>query len=260
MTTEPVYEVAALGVAALRNSGWIRRLNRSDWAKRRRGSRRCSGGRWTLRPAGGRFRETSPRTTTRTRLPLTAPVLEVLQRRRFGADDRYVFSNHRHACVSARVKKAASTLSNGLSFEFQAHDLRRTATSFMGEAGVDRFHIAHVPNHRSVTHSTVAAIYDRYRYDKEKRAALQTRAGIVAGIVGLQRKDQKRDAQRTCQINVDNRVVAAREDESERRLQQNRNSTLLKECEDIVHRFRLLGAICSVALWHHDHGRTSEPG
>ena len=43
----------------------------------------------------------------------------------------------------------------------------------MGEAGVDRFHIAHVLNHRSVTHSTVTAIYDRYRYDKEKRAALE---------------------------------------------------------------------------------------
>ena len=37
----------------------------------------------------------------------------------------------------------------------------------MGEAGVDRFHIAHVLNHRSVMHSTVTAIYDRYRYDKE---------------------------------------------------------------------------------------------
>jgi integrase len=96
------------------------------------------------------------------RVPLTAPVLEVLQRRRFGADDRYVFSNHRHTCVSARAKKAASTLSNGLSFEFRAHDLRRTAASFMGEAGVDRFHIAHVLNHRSVTHSTVTAIYDRF--------------------------------------------------------------------------------------------------
>ena len=117
------------------------------------------------------------------RVPLTAPVLEVLQRRRFGADDRYVFSNHRHTCVSARAKKAASTLSKGLSFEFRAHDLRRTAASFMGEAGVDRFHIAHVLNHRSVTHSTVTAIYDRYRYDKEKRAALETWAKLLECIV-----------------------------------------------------------------------------
>jgi integrase len=107
----------------------------------------------------------------------------VLQRRRFGADERFVFSNHRHTCVSSRAKKAASTLSKGLSFEFRAHDLRRTAASFMGEAGVDRFHIAHVLNHRSVTHSTVTAIYDRYRYDKEKRAALEAWSKSLEDIV-----------------------------------------------------------------------------
>jgi integrase len=117
------------------------------------------------------------------RVSLTEPVLEVLQRRRFGADDRYVFSNHRHTCVSARAKKAASTLSKGLSFEFRAHDLRRTAASFMGEAGVDRFHIAQVLNHRSVTHSTVTAIYDRYRYDREKRHALETWAQLLSASV-----------------------------------------------------------------------------
>lgn len=55
----------------------------------------------------------------------------------------------------------------------------------MGEAGVDRFHIAHVLNHRSVTHSTVTAIYDRYRYDKEKRAALEKWADVLSGIVDL---------------------------------------------------------------------------
>ena len=54
----------------------------------------------------------------------------------------------------------------------------------MGEAGVDRFHIAHVLNHRSVTHSTVTAIYDRYRYDKEKRAARETWAANQALIQG----------------------------------------------------------------------------
>jgi hypothetical protein len=81
-----------------------------------------------------------------------------------------------------RAKKAASTLSKGLSFALRAHDLRRTAASYMAEAGVDRFHIAHVL-HRSVTHSTVTAIYDRYRYDKEKRTALETWARLLESIV-----------------------------------------------------------------------------
>jgi integrase len=94
--------------------------------------------------------------------------------------------------VSARAKKAASTLSKGLSFEFRAHDLRRTAASFMGEAGVDRFHIAHVLNHRSVTHSTVTAIYDRYRYDREKLAALETWSRSLHQI--LQTSNESSDA------------------------------------------------------------------
>lgn len=123
------------------------------------------------------------------RVPLTPRVLEILERRADAKnrDERYVFSNHRETCVADRAKKAAAVLCNGgLSFHFRAHDLRRTAASYMGEAGVDRFHIAHVLNHRSVTHSTVTAIYDRYRYDKEKRAALDKWADVLAHIVDLQ--------------------------------------------------------------------------
>jgi integrase len=122
------------------------------------------------------------------RVPLTSMVLEILKRRANAknADDRYVFSNHRHTCVADRAKKAAAILCNGgVSFHFRAHDLRRTAASYMGEAGVDRFHIAHVLNHRSVTHSTVTAVYDRYRYDKEKRAALEKWAAVLTEIVEI---------------------------------------------------------------------------
>lgn len=38
----------------------------------------------------------------------------------------------------------------------------------MGEAGIDRFRIAHVLTLRRVTHSPVTVGYDRYRYNKEK--------------------------------------------------------------------------------------------
>jgi integrase len=120
------------------------------------------------------------------RVPLTSMVLEILGRRARAenADDRYVFSNDRHTCVADRAKQAAAILcKGGVSFHFRAHDLRRTAASYMGEAGVDRFHIAHVLNHRSVTHSTVTAIYDRYRYDREKRVALEKWAEVLSGIV-----------------------------------------------------------------------------
>jgi integrase len=122
------------------------------------------------------------------RVPLTRMVLKILERRAAATnrDEQYAFSNHRSTCVADRAKKAAAVLCNGgLSFHFRAHDLRRTAASYMGEAGVDRFHIAHVLNHRSVTHSTVTAVYDRYRYDKETRAALEKWAEVLSGIVDV---------------------------------------------------------------------------
>lgn len=117
------------------------------------------------------------------RVPLTDSVLKILRARLRRDDDRYMFSSNGHASVAARAKKAAANLSRGLSFKFRAHDLRRTAASFMAEAGVDRMHIAHVLNHRSVTRSTVTAIYDRHHYDKEKRAALETWAMELQRIV-----------------------------------------------------------------------------
>ena len=124
------------------------------------------------------------------RVPLTSEALAVLKRRAH-ADDLYVFSNHRHTSVAARAKKAAASLCRGLSFTFRAHDLRRTVASYMGEAGIDRFHIAHILNHRSVTHSTVTAIYDRYRYDKEKRTALETWARTLEQIVARPLSDRR---------------------------------------------------------------------
>ena len=93
-----------------------------------------------------------------------------------------MFSNRKNRSVAARAKKAASYLSNGLSFSFRAHDLRRTAASGMAAAGVPREHIAHVLNHRSVTHASVTAIYDRYSYAQEKRIALESWARTLADV------------------------------------------------------------------------------
>ena len=72
----------------------------------------------------------------------------------------------------------------------------------LGEAGVDRFHIAHVLNHRSVTHSTVTAIYDRYRYDKEKRAALEKWAEVLSRIVEVKQAPTTAPARRNRRQNV----------------------------------------------------------
>ena len=53
---------------------------------------------------------------------------------------------------------------------FTPHDLRRTCATMLGGLGVSRFDQDRVLNHSD---STVGGVYDRYRYDKEKRAALE---------------------------------------------------------------------------------------
>ena len=66
------------------------------------------------------------------RVPLTRPVVEILERRRELADEGaiFVFENRSGAgSIAHRGKKAASILCRGLSFEFRAHDLRRTAAT-----------------------------------------------------------------------------------------------------------------------------------
>jgi integrase len=84
--------------------------------------------------------------------------------------------------IAHRGKKAASILCRGLSFEFRAHDLHRTAATRMAEAGVPRDHIAKVLNH--VEGGPAATrVYDRYAYDAEKRDALERWARRLQAIV-----------------------------------------------------------------------------
>lgn len=125
------------------------------------------------------------------RVPLTRGAVEILQRRQQLADDTaiVVFENRRGGgSIAHRGKKAASVLCRGLSFEFRAHDLRRTAATRMAEAGVPREHIAKVLNH--VDSSPAATrVYDRYAYDAEKREALERWARRLQAILdGTTRK------------------------------------------------------------------------
>eukprot|EP01037_Dinobryon_pediforme_P012166 gene12166-12254_t len=53
--------------------------------------------------------------------------------------------------------------------DWHLHDLRRTAATHMAKLGVDRIVIGKILNHAE---SAVTAIYDRHKYDVEKRKAL----------------------------------------------------------------------------------------
>lgn len=52
---------------------------------------------------------------------------------------------------------------------WQARDFRRTAATLMAQSGVSRFIVKQVLGHAD---SSVTAVYDRYRYDPEKREAV----------------------------------------------------------------------------------------
>ena len=137
-----------------------------------RRSARCAGrsdvpgGWWTFRGAK------SPR-----RVPAPGP--SVLPQDRAG---EAVFSTA--ADASDRAKKAASAVARVLKVDdVRGHDLRRTAATRMGEAGIPRQHIAYVLNHADgaprATH-----VYDRYEHDAEKRIALETWDRVLAAILG----------------------------------------------------------------------------
>lgn len=68
------------------------------------------------------------------------------------------------------LSHAARRLCKRLGFQFTPHDLRRTASTLMASLGVDERVISEILNHAN---ASVTGIYNRYRYFKEKQAALQ---------------------------------------------------------------------------------------
>jgi integrase len=64
--------------------------------------------------------------------------------------------------------------------EWHLHDLRRTCATNLGRLGVDRVVIRKVLNHAE---PEVTAIYDRHRYEPEKRRALDLWGARIAAII-----------------------------------------------------------------------------
>jgi integrase len=60
------------------------------------------------------------------------------------------------------------------------HDLRRTAASHISSLGVSRTVLMKILNH---VDSSVTAVYDRYRYDREKRDAIEAWADLLRGMI-----------------------------------------------------------------------------
>jgi integrase len=78
----------------------------------------------------------------------------------------------------ARIRRGAETELGRKIDHWTIHDLRRTAATHMARLGVDEIVVERVLGHRI---GGVKAVYNRYRYIEEKRAALQLWAKELLG-------------------------------------------------------------------------------
>ncbi len=121
------------------------------------------------------------------RVPLVPRVVDLLREAKAEGptDNRWVFGGDKGGSVAARALKAMRALrqAGAIQFDIHRHDLRRTASTEMGRAGVARATIAHVLNHVD-RGSRATQIYDRYDHDSEKRAVLELWSRRLDEVLG----------------------------------------------------------------------------
>jgi integrase len=121
------------------------------------------------------------------RVPLTSRVVALIRAAQAlgPAENQWVFGGGKGGSVAARAVKAMRALRNAgaIDFAVHRHDLRRTAATHMGAAGIPRTTIAHVLNHVD-RGSRATQVYDRYEHDAEKRMALEAWARRLDAILG----------------------------------------------------------------------------
>jgi integrase len=84
----------------------------------------------------------------------------------------------------ARLDAAMAAIAGDAKVEkFNTHDLRRTAVSHMARLGFPAEVCDRVLNHSSGAISGVAAVYNRFEYQDQRRAALAAWSSYVAGLL-----------------------------------------------------------------------------
>ena len=126
-------------------------------------------------------------------IPLSDAAIQIIKSlpRIGGKGDGFVFTTTTRAPVSgwsrakAHVDKAilAVTQDDAAPAHWTLHDLRRSAASGMAGIGIAPHVVEAVLNHKSGTIKGVAAVYNRYSYSTEKRAALDAWARRLEAIV-----------------------------------------------------------------------------
>ena len=107
------------------------------------------------------------------RVPITDRARAIIQAQPRSDDQPLVFAGSGRSVADA-AKKAPGRIGRELRLaNFRGHDLRRTAATRMGAAGIPRDDISAVLNHTAAG-AVATRVYDRYSRDKEKRIALET--------------------------------------------------------------------------------------
>src|SRR5699024_5069491 len=116
-------------------------------------------------------------------VPLSSFALDLLAEiPRFPDYDGYVFTTTRRSPISGFSKALRRLWEATGSTDWRFHDLRRTAASGMARANVPPHVIEKVLNHVSGTISGVAAVYNKWGYQPEKRAALERWGDYLGGL------------------------------------------------------------------------------
>jgi integrase len=97
-------------------------------------------------------------------------------------DCDYVFTTTRRSPISGFSKALRRLWEATGSSDWRFHDLRRTAASGMARERVAPHVVEKVLNHTSGSISGIAAIYNRWGYDPEKRAALELWGAYLESI------------------------------------------------------------------------------
>jgi integrase len=124
------------------------------------------------------------------RVPLSPWASQILRdaKAEFGAGE-WLFPGREPALPVPESWRPLRLVREASGVNFWMHDLRRTAASSMTSIGLGRELVAKVLNH---VEKGVTRVYDRYTYDREKRAALEAWAGRLEEILaGKKRADDK---------------------------------------------------------------------
>ncbi|SLK07498.1 tyrosine-type recombinase/integrase [Novosphingobium mathurense] len=105
-------------------------------------------------------------------VPLSDYALRIIGEIPRWADCDFVFTTTGRTPIRSFSKGLRHIHAGSKTADWRFHDLRRTAASGMARLGIAPHVVEKVLNHISGTISGVAAVYNRYGYDAEKREAL----------------------------------------------------------------------------------------